>query len=182
MAEAVTAQVGEDIGIDVVLQPTDLATMYVGMRDGVANIGGVGTRIILRDPRGIINQFYLQDVLRNPRNWQNDRVDELMNPQNRAIDLAERQGHLEELAAILHRGESHWLPVFWGSNGGAFDCRIQNYYNPPTVPLIKKWDHVWWAGGESSDKGSPRVAFRIGRRGPISGGDRISGLLILIEE
>ena len=114
--------------------------MYVGMRDGVANIDGVGTGIILRDPGDIINQFYLQDVLRNPHNWQNDRVDELIDLQNRAIDPSERQGHLEELAStILHRGESHWLPVFWGSNGGAFDYRIRNYYYPPTVQLIKKW-------------------------------------------
>ena len=151
MAEVLAAQLREDLGLEAVLQPTDLATMYVGMRDGVANVDGVGTGIILRDPGDIINQFYLQDVLRNPHNWQNDRVDELIDLQNRAIDPTERQGHLEELAGILHRGESHWMPVFWNSNGGAFDCRIQNYYNPPTVQLIKKWDHVWWAGGESSD-------------------------------
>ena len=144
MAEVLAAQLREDLGIEIVLQPTDLATMYVGMRDGVANIDGVGTGIILRDPGDIINQFYLQDVLRNPHNWQNDRVDELIDLQNRAIDPSERQGHLEELASILHRGESHWLPVFWGSNGGAFDYRIRNYYYPPTVQLIKKWDHVWF--------------------------------------
>ena len=144
MAEVLAAQLREDLGIEIVLQPTDLATMYVGMRDGVANIDGVGTGIILRDPGDIINQFYLQDVLRNPHNWQNDRVDELIDLQNRAIDPSERQGHLEELAGILHRGESHWLPVFWGSNGGAFDYRIRNYYYPPTVQLIKKWDHVWF--------------------------------------
>ena len=151
MAEALAAQFREDLGLEAVLQPTDLPTMYVGMRDGVANVDGVGTGIILRDPGDIINQFYLQDVLRNPHNWQNGRVDELIDLQNRAIDPTERQGHLEELASILHRGESHWLPVFWNSNGGGFDCRIQNYCNPPTVQLIKKWDHVWWAGGEPSD-------------------------------
>ena len=144
MAEVLAAQLREDLDIEIVLQPTDLATMYVGMRDGVANIDGVGTGIILRDPGDIINQFYLQDVLRNPHNWQNDRVDELIDLQNRAIDPAGRQAHLEELASILHQGESHWLPVFWGSNGGAFDYRIRNYYYPPTVQLIKKWDHVWF--------------------------------------
>ncbi len=144
MAEVVAAQLREDMGIEMVLQPTDLATMYVGMRDGVANVDGVGTGIILRDPGDIINQFYLQNVLRNPHNWQNDRVDELIDLQNRSIEPAERQAHLEELAEILHQGESHWLPVFWGANGGAFDYRIRNYYYPPTVQLIKKWDHVWF--------------------------------------
>ena len=94
--------------------------MYVGMRDGVANVDmdGVGTGVILRGPGDVINQLYRQDVLRNHHNWQNGRVDELINLRNRAIDPAERQGRLDELAGILHRGESHWLPGFRNSNGG----------------------------------------------------------------
>ena len=143
-AQTVAPQLREDLGIDIIIEPTDLATMYVGLRDGVANFDGVGTGIILRDPGDIINQFYLQDVLRNPHNWQNDRVDELIDLQNRAVDPAVRQGHLEEMAEILHQGESHWLPVLWYSSGGAFDYRIRNYYYPPTVQLIKKWDHIWF--------------------------------------
>ena len=143
-AEVVGPQLREDLNIDIVIQPTDLATMYVGMRDGVANIDGVGTGIILRDPGDIINQFYLQDVLRNPHNWQNDRVDELIVLQNQAVDPAVRQGHLQELADILHRGESHWHPYFWYSSGGAFDYRVRNFYYPATVQLIHKWDHVWF--------------------------------------
>ena len=150
-AETVAPQLREDLNINITIEPTDLATMYVGMRDGVANMDGVGTGIILRDPGDIINQFYLQDVLRNPHNWQNDRVDELIDLQNRSVDPTVRQGHLDELAGILHQGESHWLPILWYSSGGAFDCRIRNYYYPPTVQLIKKWDHIWWAGGEASD-------------------------------
>ena len=152
-AETVAPQLREDLGIDIVIQPTDLATMYVGLRDGVANFDGVGTGIILRDPGDIINQFYLQDVLRNPHNWQNDRVDELIDLQNRAVDPAVRQGHLEELADILHQGESHWLPVLWYSSGGAFDYRIRNYYYPPTVQLIKKWDHVWFDPDREAPEG-----------------------------
>ena len=143
-AEVIAPQMREDLNIDIVIQPTDLATMYVGMRDGVANMDGVGTGIILRDPGDIINQFYLQDVLRNPHNWQNDRVDELIVLQNQAVDPAVRQGHLEELAEILHRGESHWQPYFWYSSGGAFDYRVRNFYYPATVQLIHKWDHVWF--------------------------------------
>ena len=143
-AETVAPQLREDLGIDIRLEPTDLATMYVGLRDGIANFDGVGTGIILRDPGDILNQFYLQDVLRNPHNWQNDRVDALIDLQNEAVDPAKRQGHLEELADILHEGESHWLPVLWYSSGGAFDYRIRNYHYPPTVQLVKKWDHVYW--------------------------------------
>ena len=143
-AEVIAPQMREDLNIDIVIQPTDLATMYVGMRDGVANMDGVGTGIILRDPGDIINQFYLQDVLRNPHNWQNDRVDELIVLQNQAVDPAVRQSHLEELAGILHRGESHWQPYFWYSSGGAFDYRVRNFHYPATVQLIHKWDHVWF--------------------------------------
>ena len=150
-AEVVAPQMREDLNIDIKIQPTDLATMYVGLRDGVANFDSVGTGIILRDPGDIINQFYLQDVLRNPHNWQNDEVDELIDQQNREVDPALRQQQLEGLADILHRGESHWLPYFWYSSGGALDCRIRNFYYPPTVQLIKKWDHVWWSGGEASE-------------------------------
>jgi peptide/nickel transport system substrate-binding protein len=143
-AEVTAPQMREDLNIDITIEPTDLATMYVGLRDGVANFGGVGTGIILRDPGDIVNQFYLQDVLRNPHNWQNDRVDELIDLQNREVDPTVRQGQLEELADILHRGESHWLPYFWYSSGGALDYRIRNFYYPATVQLIKKWDHVWF--------------------------------------
>ena len=143
-AEVTAPQMRNDLNIDINIQPTDLATMYVGMRDGVANMSSVGTGIILRDPGDIINQFYLQDVLRNPHNWQNDRVDELIALQNEAIDPAARQGNLEEMADILHRGESHWVPYFWYSTAGAYDYRIRNFYYPPTVQLIKKWDHQWF--------------------------------------
>ena len=143
-AEVTAPQFRDDLNIDIVLQPTDLATMYVGMRDGVANMSSVGTGIILRDPGDIVNQFYLQDVLRNPHNWQNERVDELIDLQNEAIDPAERQRYLQEMADILHRGESHWLPYFWYSTAGAYDYRIRNFQYPPTVQLIKKWDHQWF--------------------------------------
>ena len=143
-AEVTAPQMRNDLNIDINIQPTDLATMYVGMRDGVANMSSVGTGIILRDPGDIINQFYLQDVLRDPHNWQNDRVDELIALQNEAIDPAARQGNLEEMADILHRGESHWVPYFWFSTAGAYDYRIRNFYYPPTLQLVKKWDHVWF--------------------------------------
>ncbi len=71
-------------------------------------------------------------------------MDELIDLQNREVDPTVRQGQLEELADILHRGESHWLPYFWYSSGGALDYRIRNFYYPATVQLIKKWDHVWF--------------------------------------
>ena len=143
-AEVASAQLRRDVGIDIEIVPNDLATTYAVMRDGTHEISTVGTGIILRDPADILNQFYLQDVLRNPQNWQDDRVDELIDLQNRAIDQRERQGNLEEIADILHTGKSHLVVYFWGSNGGALDYRIRNFHTPPTLQQIHKWDHVWF--------------------------------------
>lgn len=143
-AEVAGAQLRRDVGIDIEIIPNDLATTYAVMRDGTHEISTVGTGIILRDPADILNQFYLQDVLRNPQNWQDDRVDELIDLQNRAIDQRARQGHLEEIANILHTGKSHLVVYFWGSNGGALDYRIRNFHTPPTLQQIHKWDHVWF--------------------------------------
>ena len=143
-AEVASAQLRRDVGIDIEILPNDLATTYAVMRDGTHEISTVGTGIILRDPADILNQFYLQDVLRNPQNWQDDRIDELIDLQNRAIDQRVRQDHLEEIADILHTGKSHLVVYFWGSNGGALDYRIRNFHTPPTLQQVHKWDHVWF--------------------------------------
>ncbi len=143
-AEVASAQLRRDVGIDIEILPNDLATTYAVMRDGTHEISTVGTGIILRDPADILNQFYLQDVLRNPQNWQDDRIDELIDLQNRAIDQRVRQDHLEEIADILHTGKSHLVIYFWGSNGGALDYRIRNFHTPPTLQQVHKWDHVWF--------------------------------------
>jgi peptide/nickel transport system substrate-binding protein len=143
-AEVAGEQMRRDVGIDIEIVPNDLATTYAVMRDGTHDISTVGTGIILTDPADILNQFYLQDVLRNPQNWQDNRIDELIDLQNRAIDQRVRQGHLEEIASILHTGKSHLVVYFWGGAGGALDYRIRNFHLPPTVQQIHKWDHVWF--------------------------------------
>ncbi len=152
MADVVAAQVRWDSGTDVVLQPNDPATMYAGMRDGVADIDGVGAGIILRDQGDVIIQFYLQDVLPSPSNRQKDRVDELIKLQNRAIDSAQCQGHLEELAGILHRGRATGYPCSGIPTAGPSiaACRT-TATRLPFSQLIKKWAHAWRAGGGSSD-------------------------------
>ena len=67
-AEVAGAQLRRDVGIDIEIVPNGLATTYAVMRDSAHEISTVGTGIILRDPADILNQFYLQDVLRNPQN------------------------------------------------------------------------------------------------------------------
>jgi peptide/nickel transport system substrate-binding protein len=143
-AEVFSAQMRQDLGIEVTLSPKDLATMYVEMRDGVHNLDNVGTGLILRDPGDVLNQWYARDVLRNPHNWENPRVTELINLQNREPNQEKRLSYIKEISDILQTGEGHFLPYFWYTSGGALDYRLRNYYPPPTVQLAHKWDHVWW--------------------------------------
>ena len=143
-AEVAGAQLRRDVGIDIEIVPNDLATTYAVRRDGAHEISTVGTGIILRDPSDILNQFYFQDVLRNPQNWQDDEIDNLIDLQNRSVDQQVRQGQLEDIANILHTGKSHLVVYFWGSNAGAFDYRMRNFYLPPTLQQVHKWDHEWF--------------------------------------
>lgn len=143
-AEVASAQLRRDVGIDIEIVPNDLATTYAVMRDGTYEISTVGTGIILRDPADILNQFYLQDVLRNPQNWQDSEIDDLIDLQNRSVDQQVRQGYLEDIADVLHTGKSHLVVYFWSSNAGAFDYRMRNFYLPPTLQQVHKWDHVWF--------------------------------------
>jgi peptide/nickel transport system substrate-binding protein len=143
-AEVASAQLREDLGIDLTISSKDLATMYVDMRDGTHEITTVGTGIILTDPSDILNQFFDQDVLRNPHNWSNPRSNELMQLQDKTVDTQKRQALLQEFADIIHQGESHLVPYFWYSSGGAFDYRLRNFYPPPTIQIVHKWDHIWF--------------------------------------
>ena len=138
------AQMKRDLNWNVTLEPADLATMYVKMRDGTANMDTVGTGLILRDPGDVLNQWYDQDVLRNSQNWSNPRITELFQLQAKTPDVDKRLGQVKEIADILHTGIGHNVPYFWYTSGGALDYRIRNYYVPPTIQLVHKWDHIWF--------------------------------------
>jgi ABC-type transport system substrate-binding protein len=156
-AEVFSAQMREDLGVEITLSPKDLATVYVEMRDGVHHLNNVGTGLILRDPGDVLNQWYDIDVLRNPHNWENRRVTELIDLQNSEPNQEKRLGYIKEIADILQEGEGHFLPYFWYTSGGALDYRIRNYYPPPTVQLVHKWDHVWWDENREKPEGTAYV-------------------------
>jgi peptide/nickel transport system substrate-binding protein len=143
-AEVFSAQMREDLGVEITISPKDLATTYVEMRDGVHHLSNVGTGLVLRDPGDVLNQWYDLDVLRNPHNWEHPRVTELIELQNKEPNQEKRLALIKEISDILQQGESHFLPYFWYTSGGALDYRLRNYYPPPTVQLVHKWDHVWW--------------------------------------
>ena len=143
-AEAISAQFRRDGIADITLDAVDLATMYVKMRDGTHALSLVNTGIIITDPGDIINQFFLQDVLRNPENWSDPRTDALITPQNKEQDPVKRRALIKEFADVLHEGTSHVVPLWWNSSGATFDYRLRNWHAPQTVQLIHKWDHVYW--------------------------------------
>ena len=143
-AEAVAAQFRRDGIADITLDAVDLATMYVKMRDGTHALSLVNTGIIIPDPGDIINQFFLQDVLRNPHNWSDPRTDALITAQNKEQDPVKRRALIKEFADVLHEGTSHVVPMWWNSSGATFDYRLRNWHSPTTVQLVHKWDHVYW--------------------------------------
>jgi ABC-type transport system substrate-binding protein len=143
-AEAFSAQMRRDGLADITLDAVDLATMYVKMRDGTHAMSMVNTGIIITDPGDIINQFFLQNVLRNPENWSDPRTDALMTAQNLEQDPVKRRALIKEFADVLHEGTSHVVPMWWNSSGATFDYRLRNWHAPMTVQLVHKWDHVWF--------------------------------------
>ena len=67
-----------------------------------------------------------------------------MADQDTELDPTKRKAMFKEIADILHEGESHIIPIWWRSSGAAIDYRIRNYFAPPTVQLVHKWDHIWF--------------------------------------
>ncbi|MFB3119913.1 MAG: ABC transporter substrate-binding protein, partial [Stenotrophomonas maltophilia] len=126
-AEALTPQLRKDVGIDITLDAKGLAEMYQGMRDGTGNMSMVGTGPILRDPGDIINQFFDQDVLRNPHNWSDPRIDLLIAAQDKESDPTKRKALIAEMVDVFREGESHivlFLMVRLGWHAGLPDQEL----------------------------------------------------------
>ena len=144
LAEAVAAQLRDDLGVDFTLSTKDLATFYVDMRDGTHSASLVGTGIILRDPGDILNQMFDLDVLRNPHSWSDPRTTKLMDLQDGELDPNKRKELMEQFVEVLREGTSHIVPLAWSSGAVAMDYRMRNFYLPTTIQLIHKWDHMWF--------------------------------------
>ena len=52
--------------------------MYQGLRDGSSNLSIVGSGLYFLEPQTVLAQFYAKDTLRNPENWEDPRMEELM--------------------------------------------------------------------------------------------------------
>ena len=92
-----------------------------------------------------------QNVLRNPENWSNPRVDELISAQAIEMDPEARVAQYREMEEILS-GEhpdypeltAHYVQLFWLGRAGMLDHRIQNFLPPYHPHCGWTYEHVWW--------------------------------------
>jgi peptide/nickel transport system substrate-binding protein len=143
-AELVASQLKKNLNIDVDLQVADRATFYANLRDGNHSLSVIGTSLFFLEPETVVVQWYAKDSLRNPHNWENPRMNELMALQARELNSEVRRGYYREMAEILDQGDNHWIPLYWQRVAGAVDYRIQNFRPPYHPHTIWKWDQIWW--------------------------------------
>ena len=139
-----TEQLRKNIGIDVVIDPVDTAANMQRLADSELHITGNTAATIIPDAADNIDQHFLQNILKNPDNWSDDRLDELLAAQAKEIDNEKRQAIFQEMVDILHKGESHVVPLVRFDQGGLMDYRIQGYHVPTSIQLVHSWDQIWW--------------------------------------
>ena len=142
--EVISEQLRKDLGIDLTLNPVDTATYQVHMREGTYPVSQSPFSILISDPSDVLSQLYDQDINRNPTNWSDPRLNEIIQAQAREIDTDKRQALFTEAVEILRKGEGHAVPFLWRETGGLMDYRLQNFHIPTTPQIINKWDHIWW--------------------------------------
>ena len=142
--EIISEQLRKDLGINMTLKPVDGATYQVHMREGTYPFTQSPFSILISDPSDVLNQIYDKGINRNPTNWSDPRLDEIIQAQAREVDTEKRQTLFEEAVEILRKGEGHAVPFLWRETGGLMDYRLQNFHIPTTPQIINKWDHIWW--------------------------------------
>ena len=142
-ASIVTEQL-RAVGLDFTIDSADTATYHVRTRDGTHNLTSVVSAVIIPDPSDLLAQVFSLDIEKNPDNWSTPRFAELIVAQERELDADKRKAIFKEIVDILRTGESHWVPLAFMTNGGAYSCHMQNVVAPPTIQIAHKWEHVWW--------------------------------------
>ena len=142
--EVWTEQVRAAVGIDFTLETQDTAGTVMRMSQATLNASTDGTSPLITDPSTFLSQHYLPKIQKNPESWSDPRLDELIQLQSMELDSTKRLEFIKEATELLQKGESHFVPLVWGQEGGGMDYRLQNYTLAPTNQFLRKWDHVWW--------------------------------------
>ena len=96
------------------------------------------------EPQTVLVQWFAKDTLRNPHNWDDPRMNELMALEARELNQEVRRGYYREMAEILNQGDSHYIVLGWRGRAGAVDYRIQNFRPPYHPHTIARLDQIWW--------------------------------------
>ncbi len=137
-------QLRKNVGIDVVIDSVDTAANMQRLGESFHEMTMNTAATIIPDAADNINQHFLQNILKNPDNWSDPRVDELLEAQAGEIDAEKRLEMFREIVEILHKGESHVVPLMRFDQGGLMDYRIQGYHVPTSIQLVHSWDQIWW--------------------------------------
>ena len=143
--EVVAEQLRRTLGIDFTLEAVDRATTVDRIIRGTHHASLDSSGVILLDPADYLNQHFL--VLggqKNPDKWQHPRLTEIIQAQAREADPQKRLRLFKEAVEILRQGESHMVPLSWGSSGGMMDYRLQNFHVPGSEQIVKHFEHIWW--------------------------------------
>ena len=102
------------------------------------------TAPLIFDPSDTLNQSFSLDIEKNPDNWADPRLTELIALQEKEVDTDKRNAMFAEMAAILQKGESQWVPITWHEAGYIHDYRLQGFKMPMTIQMVHKDEALWW--------------------------------------
>jgi ABC-type transport system substrate-binding protein len=145
VGEVIAEQLRKSLGLEFTLEAVDRATTVDRIIRGTHHASFSASGVIILDPADYLNQHFL--VLggqKNPDRWSHPRLTELIEAQARESDPGKRLDLFKEAVTILRQGESHVVPLAWGSSGGMMDYRLQNFHVPGSEQIVKHFEHIWW--------------------------------------
>ena len=143
--EVIAEQLRKSLGIEFTLEAVDRATSVDRTIRGTHNASLDASGVILLDPADYLNQHFLvMGGQKNPDSWSHPRLTEIIEAQAREPEPAKRLSLFKEAVKILQQGESHVVPLTWGSSGGMMDYRLQNFHVPGSEQIVKQFEHIWW--------------------------------------
>ena len=145
LGEVVAEQLRKSLNIDFTVEPVDRATQVDRIIRETHHASFDSSGVIILDPADYLNQHFLViGGQKNPDSWKNPRLNDIIQAQARELDPVKRLRLFKEAVEILRGGESHVVPLSWGSSGGMMDYRIQNFHVPGSEQIVKHFEHVWW--------------------------------------
>jgi ABC-type transport system substrate-binding protein len=145
IGEVLAEQLRKSLGVEFTIEAVDRATTVDRIIRGTHNASLDSSGVILLDPADYLNQHFLvMGGQKNPDSWSHPRLTEIIEAQARETEPAQRLSLVKEAVQILQQGESHVVPLTWGSSGGMIDYRLQNFHVPGSEQIVKQFEHLWW--------------------------------------